>query len=405
MKILIVSYYPNPALGGVWRIVSQLKVMLEDLGHEVDILSQDPNVTKYRIFGRKLEVSKSELSPMIEKVLKSYPVLQSNSWLFNAEINRYCLELSALYYTIDHYDLIHTQDVIAARSINRIKPKHIPLITSIHGYLSGAIFYHLKTMHRQKTEEQIKKLVEYKYHRALEHIGIHSSDFIHTDSKWMRNLLIDQYGVSPQKIFTFPYGMDVDQFTSQTGEVTVTKNKKVILFTGRLVYLKGVELLIDALAKLRQERSDWECWILGEGPLQKELQEKCKGLYLTDDVKFLGVAHNVVDYLKQADLFIHPSLQDNQPYSVMEAELLGVPVIVSDASGLPEMVIDGKTGFIIPSGNSEQIYNKIKYLLENEEKRKEMAKHAKEWAIEQWQVNKMRNKYLDMYNQVLEKNK
>jgi glycosyltransferase involved in cell wall biosynthesis len=405
MKILLVSYYPLPALGGIWRFVSQLKERLEQLGHSVDVLGHNPEATKYRIIGREPEVEISQLTSFInKKITEAFPTLHSNYWIYHTELYRYSLELSALYYGLHQYDIIHAQDVLAARAISRVKPKHIPLVTSAHGYLSGAIFYYLKTSNRHKTDDQIKNLFEYEYHKTLEYLGYHCSDYIHTQSTWMREKVITQFSISTNKLVTFPYGMDIEGFLKRSeGETAITRpnEKKVILYTGRLVYLKGLQYLIESLAILKQERSDWECWILGEGLLQSELQLQCNRLGLANDVKFLGVSDNVPHFLRQADIFVLPGLQDTQPHSVMEAQLSGVPVIVSDAAGLPEMVMNGDNGLVAETGNSHQLYLHLKYLLDNPFIRTHFANRAKEWAQDRWSVDKMVNNFVTLYKQAI----
>ena len=407
MRILIVSYYPLPAMGGIWRFVSQLKERLEHFGHEVDVLSHNPEATKYRIINRHPEIEISQISPVIrQKIDKEFPNLHKNYWIYHTEIYRYSLELSSLYYGLDQYEIIHAQDVLAAQAMNRVKPKEIPLVMSAHGYLSGAIFFHLKTMYPHKTDDQIKNSFEYKYHNTIEYEGYHSSDFIHTQSKWMRNNIIDKFSVHNKKIFTFPYGMDIERFLKKAkGESSVSplQNKKVILFTGRLVYLKGIQYLIDALAMLKADRDDWECWILGEGVLKNELQVQCHKLGVTNEVKFLGVSDNVPYFLQKADIFVLPGLQDTQPHSVMEAQLLGVPTIVSDASGLPEMVLNKENGLIVPAGNSNELYKALKYLLENDEVRREFSNRAQTWAQDRWKMDKMVNNFIKMYKNIINK--
>jgi glycosyltransferase involved in cell wall biosynthesis len=405
MKILLASYYPLPALGGIWRFVSQLKNRLEHLGHTVDILSHNPEATKYRIIGRQPEVEISQLSPYInEKLTETFPTLHSNYWIYHTELYRYSLELSSLYYGLHQYDIIHAQDVIAARAMSRVKPKHIPLVTSAHGNLTGAIFYYLKTGNRYLTDDQIKDRFEYEYHKALEYSGYHCSDYIHTQSNWMREKIINEFSVSADKLFTFPYGMDIEGYIKRSeGETSISRppNKKVILYTGRLVYLKGLQHLIESLSILKLHRSDWECWILGEGLLQNELQAQCINMGLEGDVKFLGVSDNIPHFLRQADIFVLPGLQDTQPHSVMEAQLSGVPVIVSDAAGLPEMVINGENGLVAAAGNSHQLYLHLKYLLDNPLIRTQLANRAKEWAQDRWSMDKMVNNFVALYKHAI----
>lgn len=404
MKVLLVSYYPLPYPGGIWTFVSNLKKRLESLGHTVDVLSHTPEATKYRIIGRKPEISISQLAPNInKKITKMFPSLNSNYWIYHTELYRYSLELSSVYYGLEQYDLIHAQDVIAASAMSRVKPKHIPLVTSAHGYLTREVFYVLKTLQSHKTDQQLQESFEYQYHNKLEYEGYHASDFIHTQSNWMLNNIINYFSVSPKKIVTFPYGMDIEEFLKRSnGETFITppKTKKVILFMGRLVYLKGVHHLIDALAILKHYRNDWECWILGDGgkdSLKMELEAQCQKLNLTNEIKFLGVTNNVPHVLKQADIFVLPSLQDTQPHSVMEAQISGVPVIVSNAAGLPEMVKGGKRGLVAPVGNILELSEQIKHLLANDSNRKQLGIETKIWAQKYWSLDKMVNNFLSLY--------
>jgi glycosyltransferase involved in cell wall biosynthesis len=404
LKILLISYYPLPYPGGIWTFASLLKKGLERLGHTVDILSHNPDATKFRIINRQPELTISQLSPFInEKITETIPSLYSNEWIYQVELFRYSLELSALYYGIQQYDIIHALDVTAARAISRIKPKHIPLITSALGNLSKDIFYFLKSIYRHKTDQQLLESFEYQYYRTIEHEGYHSSDLIHSPSNWMHSNIMNNFSIPSDKLFTFSYGMDVEEFLKPSDVDFVNsspKDKKIILFVGRLVYLKGIHHIIDALAMLKGDRNDWECWIIGEGDLKHELQEQCQTLGLTNEVKFLGVSDNVSHFLRQADIFVHPSLYDTQPYSIMEAQISGVPVIVSDAGGLPEMVEIGKSGLITEVGNIQELCEQIKYLLANDAIRKQLASDTKGWAQAHWSIDKMVNNFLAMYKHV-----
>jgi glycosyltransferase involved in cell wall biosynthesis len=405
MKILLVSYYPLPYTGGVWTFVSLLKKSLEDLGHSVDVLSHTPDTTKYRIIGQEPEIEIDDISPYIkEKIITEMPSLPINSWIYNVEIFRYSLELSAAYYNLQQYDIIHALDVTAARAISRVKPSNIPLVTSALGNLSRDIFFTLKTMHRKKTDQQLQDTFEYQYHKTLERLGYQSSNLIHSPTLWMRNNIIDNFSISPDKIMTFSYGLDIKNFQEDSMKCSIIgpkKEKKIILFMGRLVYLKGVHHLLDALALLKEDRDDWECWILGEGELKAELQEQCQSLELSNHIRFLGISNDVAHFLREADIFVHPSIHDTQPYSVMEAQLAGLPVLVSNTAGLPEMVEVGRSGLVSSVGNIHELYDQLRYLLENDILRKQLAVCTKEWAKERWSLDTMVNNVLSLYKQAI----
>ncbi|MCM3186886.1 glycosyltransferase family 4 protein [Priestia megaterium] len=403
MKILLVSYYPLPYTGGVWTFVSSLQNSLNNLGHTVHILSQTPDLNKYRIIGQKPEIEIDDLSPYIEeKLATELPSLPMKSWIYNTELFRYSLELSAAYYNLKQYDLIHALDVTAANAINRVKTSHIPLVTSALGNLSRDIFFTLKTMYPHKTDEQIEATFEYQYHQIIEKLGYQASDFIHSPTKWMYHNIVDNFSISSNKIVTFPYGINNQNFLVDSSEkplIGPKQRKKIILYMGRLVYLKGVQHLLDALALLKEDRQDWECWILGEGEIKGELEKQCTNLGLKDNVRFLGVSNNVLHFLREADIFVHPSIHDTQPYSVMEAQLMGLPVLISNTAGLPEMVEVGRSGLVSSVGNIYELCEQLRYLLANDFLRKQLASCTKEWAKDKWDLNRMVTNFLSLYEQ------
>ncbi|AEN92113.1 Glycosyl transferase group 1 (plasmid) [Priestia megaterium WSH-002] len=403
MKILLVSYYPLPYTGGVWTFVSSLQQSLKESGHTVHILSQTPDLNKYRIIGQKPEIDIAVLSPYIEeKLLTELPSLPMKSWIYNTELFRYSLELSAAYYNLQQYDLIHALDVTAANAINRVKPSHIPLVTSALGNLSRDIFFTLKTMHPHKTDEQIEATFEYQYHQVIEKLGYQASDFIHSPTEWMSRNIADNFSIPSDKIVTFPYGISNQQFLGDAMEkplIGPKQSKKIILYMGRLVYLKGIHHLLDALALLKEGRQDWECWILGEGEIKGELEKQCTNLDLKDKVRFLGTSNNVLHFLREADIFVHPSIHDTQPYSVMEAQLAGLPVLISNTAGLPEMIEVGRSGLVSSVGNIYELYEQLKYLLANDLLRNQLASCTKEWAQDKWDLNKMVTNFLSLYEQ------
>ncbi|MED3923161.1 glycosyltransferase family 4 protein, partial [Priestia aryabhattai] len=140
-------------------------------------------------------------------------------------------------------------------------------------------------------------------------------------------------------------------------------------------------------------------WILGEGEIKGELEKQCINLDLKDKVRFLGASNNVLHFLREADIFVHPSIHDTQPYSVMEAQLTGLPVLISNTAGLPEMIEVGRSGLVSSVGNIYELYEQLKYLLANDFLRKQLASCTKEWAQNKWDLSKMVNNFLSLYEQ------
>ncbi|MEO3944791.1 glycosyltransferase family 4 protein [Gorillibacterium sp. CAU 1737] len=398
LKVLLACYWPLPHLGGVWPYMLQLKQQLEYRGHTVDIFGNGPDIPKYHMVNQNRGLLKDHILPFLKVKLnnRSYPGINSNSWLHTVELDRYCMELSAAYFGLDSYDVIHSQDVISTLAMSRVKGKHTGLVASIHGSLAREVLY---AVEKDNLEGSVRAKIS-RYYRTLEHYGAVSSDITITSTEWMRNLLIQDFQVPAEQVVSFPYGLDTDTFYQIQAlgtERTRPPGKKVIICPARLVSIKGINFLIDALARLKRVRSDWVCWIVGDGDLRKPLQEQAKALGLTQDVLFLGQRKDVPALLTQADIFAHPSLQDNQPFSVMEAQLAGLPCVVSNAGGLPEAVLHNVNGLVSPVGDVATLSDHLHFLLANDESRQRLGQHAAEWAKEHWSLATMTDRMVQQY--------
>ncbi|MGG1876539.1 glycosyltransferase family 4 protein [Paenibacillus cisolokensis] len=177
--------------------------------------------------------------------------------------------------------------------------------------------------------------------------------------------------------------------------------KKVIICPARLVYVKGIHVLISALEILRHMRDDWVCWIVGDGDYRGQLELQTVNSSLQYHVFFHGSRNDVPAMLTQSDIFVHTCIQDNQPYSVMEAQMAGLPCIVSSAGGLPEMVQHGQTGLISPVGDAYTVAQQLNLLLERDDYRMRLGQNAKAFAMNHWSMDLMVQRMLMMYHGAL----
>jgi glycosyltransferase involved in cell wall biosynthesis len=396
MRILLVSYYPLPYAGGLWAVVANLRKKLNEMGHTVDIFGQRPDLSGYRIIDRDRGFTLEQQRPAIHKrILATYPECTSHPLVLQAETYRLNFELTLQEYGLGGYDIIHAQDVTAARTIGEMINVIPPLVTSAHGCLTKEIYYVLKSLHPNWTDQTVYNSFEYYYYKYNERHGYTSSRLIHTQSIWMKGEILKNFSIHPQKVISFPLGIE----NTQHGKpIQKGAHEKVILFSGRLIHLKGVTVLIEALKLLKKERKDWVCWIAGGGDMEAALKKMTAAYGLQNSVKFLGVQTSMEPILAMADFLVLPSLQDTQPLSVVEAQFAGLPVIVSNAAGLPEMVRQGYNGFIVPAGNSRALSLKMKELLERDPLRVVMGQQSQVWAKEHWSLDGMAAKTLEFYS-------
>lgn len=144
-----------------------------------------------------------------------------------------------------------------------------------------------------------------------------------------------------------------------------------LLYVGRLEKIKGVDNLIDAFVKL-QETYRIHLSLVGDGSEKEELIHKaekrqlkvCYGTYTEGDITFWGTQTDIIPFLQHASLFVYPSVcQEVFGISIVEAMAFGIPCIANNVGGIPEIIIDGKNGYLTENTSLEALYEKIDYAI------------------------------------------
>ncbi|WP_302847235.1 glycosyltransferase family 4 protein [Bacillus sp. OK048] len=402
LKILLSTYWGHPVIGGSAMYIEQLKQGLEREGHQVDIFAKHPTLNGYYMVNTDKFIDLTNLKKVINKCFH-YHFPNLDPIYKNKEIDHLCFELAASYFNLETYDLIHTQDIFSSRLLTRVKPKNTPLVASIHGCIATEYLLHKRNT-VAKNRGSNSKDFDWRYIHWQEYTGSLSSDITIVATTWLKDLLTNEFNVDANQLIIIPYAQDIKEFRKRMNEpppIIAPPGKTVIVCPARLVFIKGHKFLLEALAKLRQHRTDWVCWLVGDGNLQTQLINTTRKLNLDQNVKFLGSQKNIPAILNQADICVLSSLQESFPYAIMEAQIAGKPVVVTDAGGMPEAVVHGQNGLISPRGNSDSLFHNIKELLENEDLRNTMASNALKWGMEKWALKTMINQTLEIYEQVI----
>ena len=172
------------------------------------------------------------------------------------------------------------------------------------------------------------------------------------------------YGLPAKKISVIPNAVDMPG-TRAKGNC--------LLYLGRLAPVKGPEYLIEALKLMKNPP---ETLMVGDGPERKKLEQLAAGL----PVKFIGHVEpeDAVKWLMKGSFLVLPSLSEGMPNAVLEAMSVGLPVIASSVGAVPEVVNDGKTGFLVEPRNVKQLAEKISLLAGDKKLRARMSKAALE---------------------------
>lgn len=219
------------------------------------------------------------------------------------------------------------------------------------------------------------------------------SRFFATISEFNRRYLVEQKQVSQEKLTIVRCGVDTRLFSTRPEKPLHAPIK--IGVVGRLVEKKGVDTLIAAAAILKSKNINVELEIAGSGPLEQELKTQVRNADMENSVSFIGALPHteVADFISALDVFVLPCKQDRDgdmdgiPVVLMEAMMSGIPVISTQLSGIPELVIDEETGMCIEPNNPAQLAQAIIELSENSTNRKAMRARAEQKVQEEFSLN------------------
>jgi glycosyltransferase involved in cell wall biosynthesis len=181
-------------------------------------------------------------------------------------------------------------------------------------------------------------------------------------------------------------------------KLKLPNNTILIGSTGRIVWQKGYELIIDMLSKFSFNKSKVHFVIAGDGDLYLHLTKILKEANLENHVTFIGRITKISEFLSGLDFYVQPSVTEGFPLSVLEAMAARVPVICSDAGGLKEMVEDRKTGFQFLSENVESLHNTIQSVISLP--REEVAgiiQNAQNQVNDQYNINIIASRFNTFY--------
>lgn len=139
----------------------------------------------------------------------------------------------------------------------------------------------------------------------------------------------------------------------------------VFVISGRISKEKGFDVLLEAIKILINQKSNIKLLVVGDGDYKEDFFEKVDREHLSKYIIMVGQTDKVFDYLNAADVCVLPSFHENLPISLLEAGTVGLPCIVSDVGGIPEIILDKKTGFIIKGWNANDYASKMLVLCEN----------------------------------------
>ncbi|MDT8887582.1 N-acetyl-alpha-D-glucosaminyl L-malate synthase BshA [Aquirufa regiilacus] len=370
MKIGIICY---PTYGGSGVVATELGKALASVGHQVHFITytQPPRLDFFseNIFYHEVSVA-------------SYPLfeyLPYESALASKMVDVTVNEKLDLIHV--HYAIPHASAAYLAKQILKYKGIHVPVITTLHGT-------DITLVGRDPSFEPVVTF------------SINESDGVTAVSESLRDDTYSSFEIL-SNIEVIPNFIDLERFQKQPKEhfkLAICPNgEKLLMHTSNFRKVKRIEDIIQVFAKV-QKQVPSKLLLVGDGPERSGIEALCRDLGVASDVRFLGKLDTIEEALSLADLFFLTSEKESFGLAALEAMACEVPVISSDAGGIPEVNIHGVTGYVSKIGDiDDMVANTVKILTDETlhlQMRANALARAKDFSLE---------KILPMYERYYEK--
>lgn len=375
MKIGILCY---PTYGGSGIVATELGMILANQGHEVHFISSNLparlDMTRANIFFHKVQV---ENYPLFK--FPPYDIALSST--IYQVVKLYDLDILHA-----HYAIPFAYSAFYAKQMLKEDNKDIPLITTLHGTDITLVGQHPS------------------YNKAVE-FSINQSDAITSVSESLKQDTLKNFHIKKEiqviNNFIDNQLFDAEKFVCCRDQFA-NKGEKILIHVSNLRPVKRIQDVLEIFKNV-QKNINSKLVIIGEGPDMEIINN-----FLSDNpelitkIRLLGKVDDLQRILKLADVFLLPSEQESFGLAALEAMAAGVPVISSNAGGIPEVNIHGKTGFVADIGDVESMTKYAAQLLSDETLLAEMKINAKENA-ELFDIKNIIPQYISLYNKLLEK--
>ena len=347
MRVLLLNYEFPPLGGGAGNATYHLlEELINKNGLEIDLVTSSSGVFHKKIFsknitGHFLDINKKEEN-FHHQSIKDLLIYFLKAFFYSRNLLKQ-----------KNYDLIHAFFGVPCGLIALLLNK--PYIVSLRGsdvpYFNQR-FYWIDRLFIKRLSRQVWK----------------KSAAVIANSQGLKELALKT--ALNQKIMIIPNGTDTDFF--RPGKA---KKQNAILFVGRLIQRKGIDLLIRAFSRLpRSFKEGYELWVAGDGPQKEKLLKLAAELKVEKNIKIMGrkSRQEVKKMFQQAKLFVLPSYNEGMSNALLQALASGLPVIFTNTGGSAELV-DKDNGITVNKGSIKELVTAMEQILGNETRQKSMG--------------------------------
>lgn len=376
MKIGIVCY---PTFGGSGVVATELGKALADHGHQVHFVTYNQparlDFFSENLFYHEVAVSKYPLFeyPPYELALASRLV----------DVVRF-EKLDILHV---HYAIPHASAAFMAKQILMTYGIYIPVVTTLHG-------------------TDITLVGKDRTYQPVVTFSINKSDGVTAVSEHLRKDTFEFFDIE-NEIRVIPNFIDMKRFSLKAKDhfkkAIAPAGEKILIHTSNFRKVKRTTDVIRIFAKVI-ERIPSKLLMVGDGGERTECEQLARDLGVSDNVRFLGKQDAIEEILSVSDLFLMPSQSESFGLAALEAMACKVPVVSSNAGGLPELNVDGVTGFLKEIGDVDGMAESAIYILEDENRLKTFKENSLARAKE-FDLSIILPVYESYYTEVIEKSR
>jgi N-acetyl-alpha-D-glucosaminyl L-malate synthase BshA len=283
-----------------------------------------------------------------------------------------------------HYAIPHATSAVLARQILQQEGIHIPIVTTLHGTDITIV----------GQDPSFTPVVSY---------SINQSDGVTAVSEYLRRETYNTCHID-REIEVIPNFVDTNRFKRQHKEhfkrALCPNGEKVVVHVSNFRPVKRATEVVQVFHALREEGHPVKLLLVGDGPDRVAAEHLARQLAVYEDIRFLGKQEPVEEILSIADVFLMPSGSETFGLAALEAMACSVPVVASNIGGLPELVVDGVTGFLCELGDIDAFTHRTRQILSDEALHKRMSKASRHRAETQFDIGHIVPLYESYYERV-----
>lgn len=373
MKIGIVCY---PTFGGSGVVATELGMGLADRGHQIHFITyrRPARLTTFHENVYYHEVSDADY-PLFE-----YPPYDTALASKMVDVVRFeNLDLLHVHYAIPHAAVAYM-----VKKILLTEGRYVPVITTLHGTDITLV----------GSNKSFAPVVEF---------SINKSDGVTAVSESLRQQTYEYFKIENEIKVIYNF-IDFRRFSKLNKDhfkkAIAPHGEKIITHTSNFRKVKRVGDVIQIFKKIHDHIPS-KLLLIGDGPERQKLEELCRQIGLSHEIRFLGKQDAVEELLAVSDLFVIPSANESFGLAALEAMACEIPVISSNVGGLPEVNVHGKTGYLSDVGNVDEMAQNAIQILSDEVLYAQFRKNALEQA-KNFDMLKILPQYENYYEQILD---